>query len=149
MRRSGRLANFESKIDSVARRALAFAALQIGLDSRHEISLLLCDGATIRRINREWRNKDLPTDVLSFPSHVLKPGADAVPGSLGDIVVALPVAKRAAIQMGIPFEDHFAHLLIHGLLHLMGYDHVRDGEAKIMEALERRILAARKRKRKS
>jgi probable rRNA maturation factor len=104
-----------------------------------ELSLVLTDDARIRLLNRDWRGFDKPTNVLSFP------GADAdeeEPGPLlGDVVVAFETTAREAEAAGTRFDDHLAHLLVHGLLHLFGFDHETDEEAEEMEALETDILA--------
>lgn len=111
-----------------------------------EVSLLLGDDATIRRLNATWRGQDRPTNVLSFPAEVLTP--DALPAApppggsfLGDIAVALETTRREAAAEGKPLADHLAHLLVHGTLHLLGHDHHTDAQAARMEGLERRILA--------
>ncbi|NLH81320.1 MAG: rRNA maturation RNase YbeY [Phyllobacteriaceae bacterium] len=104
-----------------------------------EWSVVLSDDARVHVLNRDWRGKDSPTNVLSFP------GADAdeeEPGPLlGDVVVAHETTAREAVDEGKRFEDHFAHLLVHGLFHLFGFDHETDEEAEEMEALEVEILA--------
>ena len=105
-----------------------------------EVSLLFTDDAAIQSINAQWRGKNKPTNVLSFPSIALKPGM--APGPLlGDIVFGFETVAREAAEEGKPFEHHLSHLTAHGLLHLFGYDHETDAEADDMEALERRILA--------
>ncbi len=104
-----------------------------------ELSLVLTDDARIRVLNRDWRGFDKPTNVLSFPA---AEADDEDPGPLlGDVVVAYETTAREAAEEGTPFDDHFAHLLVHGLLHLFGFDHEADDEAEEMEALETAILA--------
>ena len=103
---------------------------------------MLCDGPTIRRINQKWRGKDKPTNVLSFPLHELDEGGDPPEGPVGDIVLSLRVVGREAKAQGLTFDFHATHLLVHGLLHLLGYDHEKLAEAERMEAEERRILNA-------
>ena len=104
------------------------------------ISLLFTDDEAMRHINARWREKDWPTNVLSFPSRQIAPGA--MPDRmLGDIVLARQTIAREAARDGIAFGDHVAHLLVHGLLHLIGYDHMSDAEARQMENLETRILS--------
>jgi probable rRNA maturation factor len=105
-----------------------------------EISLVFTDDAAIRTVNREWRNQDKPTNVLSFPAFPLQPGGQPGP-MLGDIVLAEETLRREALDLGIPFDDHLTHLLVHGFLHLFGYDHMTEEEAAVMEGLETRILA--------
>jgi probable rRNA maturation factor len=105
-----------------------------------EISLVFTDDAAIREINAEWRSKDMPTNVLSFPAFPLEPGG--MPGPmLGDIVIARETVEREALELEKSFDDHLTHLLVHGFLHLFGYDHIETEEAEEMESLETRILA--------
>ncbi|WP_026619590.1 putative rRNA maturation factor [Ensifer sp. WSM1721] len=105
-----------------------------------ELSLVFTDDRSIKAINAEWRGQDKPTNVLSFPAFPVTPGK--MPGPmLGDIVVAHETLKREAEELGKPFEAHLTHLLVHGFLHLFGYDHIEDEEAERMEGLETRILA--------
>ena len=106
-----------------------------------EVSLVFTDDAAIREINAEWRGQDKPTNVLSFPAFPLEPGG--MPGPmLGDIVIARETVEREAVDLGKSFEEHLTHLLVHGFLHLFGYDHMETAEAEEMEALETRILAS-------
>lgn len=105
-----------------------------------EISLVFTDDSDIRGINAEWRGQDKPTNVLSFPAFPLEPGGKPGP-MLGDIILAEETLRREALDLGKPFEDHLTHLLVHGFLHLFGYDHMTDEEAAVMEGLEIRILA--------
>lgn len=103
-----------------------------------EISILLCDDRFIRTLNAQWRGKDAATNVLSFPA----PGDVATAPALGDIAIAFETAAREAAEEGKSLKDHVSHLLAHGFLHLIGYDHEGDAEAAAMEQLERNILAA-------
>lgn len=98
-----------------------------------EVSIILTDDKEIQKINREYRNINKPTNVLSFEL-----GDDIL---LGDIYISLNTVRREAAQMGISVEDHCAHMIVHGVLHLIGYDHVTDDEATIMEGKETKILA--------
>jgi probable rRNA maturation factor len=100
-----------------------------------ELSVLLCDDARIRELNRDFRGLDKATNVLSFP-------AAATPGVkvLGDVAIAYETVAREASDEGKSFGDHYAHMVVHGLLHILGYDHEADDEAEEMEALERVIL---------
>jgi probable rRNA maturation factor len=99
------------------------------------IAVLLSADADMRALNRQWRGKDAPTNVLSFP-------APAGAGYLGDIVLAFETVEREAAAQGKAIAAHTAHLLVHGFLHLQGYDHEEDEEAALMEGRERAILAA-------
>lgn len=103
-----------------------------------EVSVLLTEDAEQRELNRQWRGIDKSTNVLSFPQ--LEPFAP-VSGLVGDITLALETVQREAEEMGVGFEAHFTHLVVHGFLHLLGHDHIEDGEAEVMETLETKILA--------
>ncbi len=105
-----------------------------------ELSLVFTDDENIREINAEWRDKDKATNVLSFPAFPLEPGGMLGP-MLGDIVIARETVEREALELEKSFEDHLTHLLVHGFLHLFGYDHMDEEEAEEMESLETRILA--------
>ena len=102
-----------------------------------EISVLLCDDAAIRDLNRQWLEIDKPTNVLSFPAS----GPAHSDAPLGDIALAFETIAREAHAEGKTIDDHVTHLVIHGTLHLIGYDHGTDAEADAMEARERTILA--------
>ena len=99
------------------------------------LSVLLADDEAVRELNREWRRKDQPTNVLSFPAP-----ATAAP-HLGDVALAYETCAREAAEQGKALADHLTHLVAHGVLHLLGWDHQTDAEADQMEALERDILA--------
>ena len=109
-------------------------------DQPVEVSLFFADDETIRSINAEWRGQDKPTNVLSFPAFPIMPGDRPGP-MLGDIILARQTLEREAAELDKPFEDHLSHLLVHGFLHLFGYDHLDDEQARVMEGLETRILA--------
>lgn len=109
-------------------------------------SLLFADDAEVHTLNREWRGKDKPTNVLSFPmlerADLLALPADGPPELLGDLALALETCQREADEKGISLEHHAVHLIIHGLLHLAGYDHeLGPAEAREMELLEIKALA--------
>lgn len=110
-------------------------------DEPAEVCLVLTDDATLRGLNNSFRGKDRPTNVLSFPSpgHSINDGV-ALP-SLGDVIVSYETLDREAREHNVPFAHHFQHLVVHGLLHLMGHDHQSDDEAEIMEGLEVCCLA--------
>jgi probable rRNA maturation factor len=109
----------------------AAVAAKAGHDG--EIAILLTGDETVRDLNRRFLGKDSPTNVLAFP--------DAGPGRLGDIALAYGVCASEAAEQAKPLADHLRHLVVHGVLHLLGYDHQRDDDASRMEALERRLLA--------
>lgn len=102
-----------------------------------EVSVVLTGDTAIQELNRAWRQIDRPTNVLSFPAKPL-PGGDR---HLGDIVIAHETLAREAHEEGKPFENHLAHLAVHGFLHLVGYDHETDDDAHAMENTERTVLA--------
>ena len=136
--------------EAVARSVLGALSLPV---EGFEISLLGCDDRRIADLNADFRGKPQPTNVLSWPSEERgaecdggqplrpRPGADGMPEELGDIAIAWETCEREAIEQGKSLGDHVTHLLVHGLLHLLGYDHVRDRDAELMEATEARILA--------
>jgi probable rRNA maturation factor len=104
-----------------------------------EAAILFTDDESIATLNRTWRGKQGPTNVLSFPS----PESDVhsgLPRHIGDIALAFGVVAREAREQDKSLRDHTSHLLVHGLLHLAGYDHMTDSEAEIMEAREVAIL---------
>jgi len=117
------------RAEALARRAVA-AALQ-GSGEAGTVSVLLADDREVKRLNGEHRGKDKPTNVLSFP------GTD---GHLGDIALALGVVRREAAAAGKRPAAHFAHLVAHGALHLIGHDHLAAGEARRMERAEARAM---------
>jgi probable rRNA maturation factor len=118
---------------------------QVGTDTDRdvEISVKIVDEVEGQELNRRFRQQESATNVLSFPlaDASLKDVAIDSPLALGDIVICEPVVAREASEQGKRNADHWAHLLVHGALHLMGYDHETDIEAQEMETLEARILA--------
>ena len=104
-----------------------------------ELTIRLVDEAEGRELNHTWRQKNYATNVLSFPADVPDELLD-IP-LLGDLVICVPVVEREAAEQDKAPEAHWAHLVIHGCLHLLGYDHIEDDEAEEMEALERTLLA--------
>ena len=105
-----------------------------------ELSLVFTGDADMQEINRQWRGIDKPTNVLSFPGDDIQPG-EAAGQMLGDIVFALETLEREARLEGKLFDHHLRHLVVHGFLHLFGYDHMTDEDARVMENLERDALA--------
>lgn len=128
-------------LPSIVDRTSAAVAAGVAADTNLTADLALSDDAAVCVLNRDWRGQDKPTNVLSFPSPAI-PVADGGPRFLGDIVIAEETLLAEAAAAGIPPIHHFQHLLVHGLLHLLGYDHEVDAEAEIMERLETEILAA-------
>lgn len=119
--------------------AAALGEVQLAFVEAPEISIVLSDDARQRELNRAFRGIDAPTNVLSFPQWGA--GEAQRGGPLGDIVLAYETVRREADAAGKPLCHHTAHLVVHGVLHLLGYDHICDDEADRMEQLERQILA--------
>lgn len=120
------------------RQALDFA----GVSGVLEVSVRVVDTDEMQVLNRRYRDRDRPTNVLSFPAGAVAGLPDGESGPLGDIVVCAAVVSREAAEQRKPVAEHWAHMLVHGTLHLLGYDHEQDGEAREMEALEVQILGA-------
>lgn len=132
-------------VRALCRRAAAAALAAPGPKGRTPprapvgLSILLADDATLRELNRRFRGIDKPTNVLSFPA-----GDDApedAPQTLGDVAIGFETCAAEAARDGKPAADHLVHLVVHGVLHLRGYDHERDPDAEVMERLEASILA--------
>jgi probable rRNA maturation factor len=143
------------KLDRALWKTVIQAALAhppVTLPEDLSINVLLSDNATVQRLNRDYRDKDKPTNILSFPQiedwNDVDPDQDFEPDEelgdfvLGDLIAAWGVVEDEAKTQNKPIRQHMAHLLVHGTLHLLGYDHMDDGEAEAMEALETEILAA-------
>ncbi len=139
------------RIDALAEQAAKATLRHLDIDPQHfEVSLLACGDVRIADLNAEFRGKPVPTNVLSWPAvdracagqHPQKPKADptGMPEELGDIAISFDTCAAEAISANKPVTDHVTHLLIHGVLHLLGYDHISDQDAAIMEALEGEVL---------
>jgi probable rRNA maturation factor len=124
-----------AKIKAVIRRAIAQAAAETRSTAGGELAIVLTDDSAIRTLNRDWRGIDKATNVLSFPAKNNGPQPH-----LGDIVLAFETIEREAKSEHKPLAHHLAHLAVHGFLHLVGYDHERDKDAREMEQAERDIL---------
>ncbi len=107
-----------------------------------EIAVRIVDTEEIQTLNRLYRGKDYPTNVLSFPTGDVEGLPADTPLPIGDVVICAPVVATEAAEQGKAAVDHWAHMVVHGTLHLLGFDHQTDAEAAEMEALEARILAA-------
>ena len=117
------------------------ALASLGLPAlRGEVSVLLTGDEAVRALNRDWRGKDRPTNVLSFPAEPV-PGLPDDHQPLGDLALAWGVCAAEARARGVPVLDHATHLLLHGLLHLLGYDHTSGEEARVMEGVEARAMS--------
>lgn len=128
----------EALAGEAARRALRREAAPDGA----AVDITLADDDTQRALNRDWRGKDAPTNVLAFPA--ADPAVPPPPGApllLGDIVLAFETVEQEAAQQGKPLANHLRHLVVHGVLHLLGQDHIDDRDAAAMEAREIAILA--------
>lgn len=138
-------------LDALAEAALVEVAQRLELPDDAEVSLMACDDARIAVLNADFRDKDKATNVLSWPAEELSPD---VPGGqpfapepdvtgelfLGDIAISFDTCAREAAEAGKPMVDHVTHLIVHGCLHLLGYDHETDADAVLMEGLETEIL---------
>jgi probable rRNA maturation factor len=128
---------------TLLRRAITAAAAAV--PAAGELAIILTDDAAIRALNRDWRRRDNATNVLSFPAQSASPvpawSQRRAPRLLGDIVIAYQTTAREARAEGKPFAHHLSHLAVHGFLHLLGYDHDVEADARTMEGLETRILA--------
>lgn len=127
----------ERVVDRAARAALATARSAQGRD----VSLVLAGDARVRALNRRWRRRDKATNVLAFPAGPM-PAIPNAPHPLGDVIIALGVARAEARRGGMTLAAHLSHLVVHGILHLLGHDHETAAEATRMERLETRTLAA-------
>jgi len=140
----------EFGLEALAETAARATLTHLGLDPADwQIAVLACDDARIATLNAEFREKSAPTNVLSWPSEdraADAPGASPVlpqPGfdpELGDIAIAYDTCAREAAEQGKDLSDHVTHLMVHGVLHLLGYDHIRDEDATLMETTEVAIL---------
>ncbi len=143
----------EVDLEALAERAARAALTHLGHDPEgYEIAVLGCDDDRIATLNADFRGKPRPTNVLSWPSEDLaaeapgetpEPPPDPDPQDahhLGDLALSYDVCRREAAEAGRDFGHHVTHLLVHGVLHLLGYDHIRDEDATLMEALEVSIL---------
>ncbi|WP_019222215.1 rRNA maturation RNase YbeY [Bartonella rattaustraliani] len=132
--------NNEEVLYKITEKALTATMKQLSLENAaSEISLLFTDDEHMTQINAQWRGKNKPTNVLSFPAFPLKAGDPPGP-MLGDIIIARETVVLEAKKEGKTFQDHLTHMIVHGLLHLLGYNHETHDEALQMEGLEREIL---------
>jgi probable rRNA maturation factor len=128
-------------VEALVERAVEAALLVGGFLHREdaELSVVLTDDLGIQALNKAWRLKDQPTNVLSFPA--VPPDRMAESPALGDLILAYETIDREAAELGIGIEAHLSHLVVHGTLHLFGYDHMSDADAERMETLEVAVLA--------
>ena len=141
-------------LEPLALRAVQASLAVLGLPEHgFTLGILGCDDARIAALNASFRHKPTATNVLSWPYDNLsakaeggmpdqpEPGEADDPASFGDLALSYDTCAREAVAAGTPLPDHVSHLVVHGLLHCLGYDHIRDGDATLMEATEVRILA--------
>ena len=135
--------DWDSGAEETVRRAAEHACVVAGPSEDAELCVVLADDAFVRTLNRTYRGKDQPTNVLSFPVEAIPVVAGPEPlqsSLLGDVILARETIAREAAEQGKTFSDHLAHLVVHGVLHLLGHDHEEDAQAEEMEAIERDIL---------
>ena len=118
-----------------------WASAAVGAGRSGEITIRIVGEAESAELNERYRGRTGPTNVLSFPAEIDGPLPDGESLPLGDIVVCAPLVEREAAEQGKALEAHFAHLVVHGALHLVGYDHEDDADAEVMEGRERQVLA--------
>lgn len=139
----------QAGLEALAQTACDAALAELSLSGDFEVSLLGCNDDRIAVLNADFRGKPTPTNVLSWPSVDLAPDTaggtprhpSEIDPELGDIAISFDTCTREAAEQGKPFDAHVTHLLVHGTLHLLGYDHETDQDAALMEGLETRILA--------
>ncbi|CCG41495.1 rRNA maturation RNase YbeY [Magnetospirillum molischianum] len=136
------LPDIEARVQSLAILALSGSPEDVP-EGPLELSVVLADDKTVQALNRDWRGKDAPTNVLSFAAldDEDAPLVEGAPLLLGDVILAWETVSAEAEASGRPLADHFSHLVIHGVLHLLGFDHLDEEEAAEMEGLETRLLA--------
>ena len=117
------------------------AVSTVAADSDAEVSVRIVDEDEMQTLNRDYRDQDKPTNVLSFPTGDADGMPPGVTSPLGDIVVCAAVVAREAEEQGKTLDEHWSHMLVHGALHLLGHDHLTESQADAMESLEREILA--------
>jgi probable rRNA maturation factor len=128
-------------VEGLLRDAARATQAALGKDlSDTVVTISLATDADVRELNSRWRNKNSPTNVLSFPAAADMPAPPDEPRPLGDIMLAAGVVQREALEQGKPLEEHLVHLAVHGILHILGYDHINESEAVEMERLEIDIL---------
>jgi probable rRNA maturation factor len=129
----------QPRAGAIVKKAILAAAKAVSTRPA-ELAIVLCDDSAIRALNRKWRGKNAPTNVLSFPAASASGGKRPGTPYIGDIVIAYQTTAREAASEAKPFKHHLAHLAVHGFLHLLGYDHDNDRDARRMERTERAIL---------
>lgn len=129
---------FYPEVDTLRQAAtVALSEAQADAAEVVQLSVRIVDEAESAALNAQYRDRDYPTNVLSFPAGVNMPGLRV----LGDLAICAAVVEREAREQGKSSAAHWLHMVVHGVLHLLGYDHISDDEAEVMEALERRVMA--------
>ena len=141
-------AAWEARAEQACAATLAATPFADAFNSGAELCIRLSTDEEVHALNRDWRDKDKPTNVLSFPqleatdlSALLSSQSPGQPVLLGDIILARETCEREASDKAVPYEAHATHLVVHGLLHLLGYDHMTDEDAQMMESIERHVMA--------
>ena len=142
------LPEYQTMVERVIRHLLQNEILELPLNRQIEVSVTLTNDAEIQDLNSSYRDQNKPTNVLSFPTYEASELADlaqlplpvGMPLVLGDIIMAFETTRREAELENKAFRDHFTHLLLHGCLHLLGFDHETEEEAEVMETLETQLL---------
>lgn len=135
------------KLNKIAEKVSEATNTKLRLPKCASVAVLLCNNAKIQRLNKDFRASDKATNILSWPIENLRAASSgqlpnlAINPQLGDLAMAYEVCFSESRLGQIPFRDHLAHLLLHGTLHLLGYDHMEDTDALIMEAIEIEVLA--------
>ena len=135
------------KLNKIAEKVSEATNTKLRLPKCASVAVLLCNNAKIQQLNKDFRASDKATNILSWPNENLRVASSgqlpnlAINPQLGDLAMAYEVCFSESCVGQIPFSDHLAHLLLHGTLHLLGYDHMEDTDALVMEAIEIEVLA--------
>ena len=128
-------------LERLTERAIGAALAHAEADPNVEVGVLFASDAEAARLNSEWRQKDYAPNILSFPAPQIQDVPEGEPKPLGDLILAVGTVTREAEQQGKPLTSHLTHLIVHGTLHLLGFDHIEERDAQRMEAAEIAILA--------
>lgn len=128
-------------LERLTERAIRAALAHVAADQNVEISVLFASDGEAARLNAEWRGKDYAPNILSFPASETQNMPDGEPKPLGDLILAAGTVAREAEEQGKALTSHLTHLIVHGTLHLLGFDHIEENEARHMEETEIAILA--------
>lgn len=134
----------EKDVKDICVKASMAVAEKLSIKDKQSLTLKISNDIEIQELNKMYRGKDKPTNVLSFPSGDEMPGMEEVMGEdryIGDIIISVETLERESVEQSKPIKDHFTHLFVHSLLHLLGYDHIEEMQANEMESLEIDILS--------